>query len=109
MFFRQALAPAEAVAAKVGALTRYALFWESGDEPNREIELLCSYSGLTEYYSLGPTQGTGKHRELGVFLRPGTRQARVLARRWQRLFAGPSCQGDVGAVSPVGNEQSSSP
>jgi SAM-dependent methyltransferase len=86
LFFRQGLAHPEKAAAKVGRLTRHALFWESGDEPGREIELILAHTGLTEYYPLGPTAGTGKQREMGLFLRPGTPLARLLAERWQHEF-----------------------
>lgn len=71
---------------KIDALTRHALIWESGPEPQREIDFICSNSGLREYHSLGLTRGTGKKRELGVFLRPGTEMADYLKRRCRQRF-----------------------
>jgi len=84
MFFTQNPDRPHKVAERVGQLTRHALFWESGDQPEREIDLICTHSGLSEYRSLGGTQGTGKIRELGVFLRPGTEISRALASRLPR-------------------------
>ena len=63
---------------KIDALTRHALIWESGPEPQREIDFIRSNSGLCDYHSLGLTRGTGKKRELGVFLRRGTEVADYL-------------------------------
>ncbi len=73
---------------KVDALTRHALLWESGPEPQREIDFIRSNSGLCDYCSLSRTQGTGKKRELGVFLRPGTDLSDYLKRRCTALFVG---------------------
>lgn len=73
---------------KLDALTRHALLWESGPDPQREIKFIRSNSGLSEYYSLGPTQGTGKKRELGVFLRPHTSLSDYLKDRHTAHFAG---------------------
>lgn len=67
---------------KIDALTRHALIWESGPDPEREIEFIRTNSGLSEYHSLGSTQGTGKKRELGVFLRPDTRFTDYLRSRY---------------------------
>ncbi len=67
---------------KIDALTRHALIWESGPEPQREIDFIRSNSGLCDYHSLGLTQGTGKRREVGVFLRPGTEITDYLKRRY---------------------------
>jgi hypothetical protein len=86
LFFRQEATRPEAVAARVGRLTRHALFWESGEDPAREIALIQSHTPLTEYLSLGPTYGTGKHRELGLFLRPGTPISDYMAARHRENF-----------------------
>jgi SAM-dependent methyltransferase len=86
MFFTQNPERPQKVAERVGQLTRHALFWESGDQPEREIDLIRTHSGLSEYRSLGATQGTGKIRELGVFLRPGTDISRALASRYREQF-----------------------
>lgn len=67
------------VAAKLDALAQHAMFWESGPQPRAEIEFVTGNTGLSRYLSLGPTQGTGKVRELGVFLRPGSAIADLLA------------------------------
>lgn len=80
MFFRQdeqAIPPSvrmdpHAVVSKIDSMTKHALIWESGDDPEREKDIILSHSKLTCYLSLGPTKGTGKRRELGVFLRPGS-------------------------------------
>jgi SAM-dependent methyltransferase len=77
-----------AVMKKLDALTRHALLWESGPDPGREIDFIRSNSGLTDYYSLGPTQGTGKKRELGVFLRPDSSLNDYLKKRHAAHFAG---------------------
>ena len=77
-----------AALAKLDAMTRHALIWESGPEPQREIDFIRSNSGLSDYYSLGPTQGTGKKRELGVFLRPNTSLSDYLRNRHTANFAG---------------------
>jgi len=77
-----------AALAKLDAMTRHALIWESGPDPQREIEFIRSNSGLSDYYSLGPTQGTGKKRQLGVFLRPDTSFSDYLKIRHAAHFAG---------------------
>jgi SAM-dependent methyltransferase len=71
---------------KVDALTRHALLWESGPDPECEIEFIRSNSGLSDYYSLGATHGTGKRRELGVFMRPNTDLSDYLKRRHGMFF-----------------------
>lgn len=63
------------------------LVWESGSYARREIELIREHSGLTNYLPLGSTQATGKDRELGVFVRPGTPLAESLAARYRRDLA----------------------
>ena len=74
--------------AKLDAMTRHALIWESGPDPQLEIDFIRSNSGLSDYYSLGPTQGTGKKRQLGVFLRPDTSFSDYLKKRHASNFAG---------------------
>jgi SAM-dependent methyltransferase len=69
---------AAGMVAKIDGLGPEALFWESGDQPEQEINFIRDNSGLTEYLPLGPTEATGKHRELGVFLRPSTALAELL-------------------------------
>ncbi|MDA0660455.1 MAG: class I SAM-dependent methyltransferase [Planctomycetota bacterium] len=63
------------------------LVWESGSYAKREIELIRENSGLTTYLPLGSTQATGKDRELGVFVRPGTPLGESLAARYRRHLA----------------------
>ena len=46
------------------------LFWESGGEPETEKSLLLQNTHFTRYVKLAATSGTGKIRELGVFLKP---------------------------------------
>lgn len=69
------------------ALGAQVLFWESGDQPKREIELIRTHSSLTEYLSLGPTVATGKRRELGVFLRPSTTLSERVLGQYKAAFA----------------------
>ncbi|GIO88647.1 hypothetical protein J25TS5_55790 [Paenibacillus faecis] len=45
------------------------LFWESGDRIEEEKSLLFKHTGFEEYVKLADTFGTGKYRELGVFLK----------------------------------------
>ena len=86
LIFNQERQHPETVLAQVGRLTRHAFFWESGDQPDKEIDLIRTHSGLTEYRSLGTTYGTGKTREFGVFLRPGTWLSKGLAARYAEQF-----------------------
>jgi SAM-dependent methyltransferase len=86
LFFNQEQRQPEAVANRVGRLTRHAFFWESGDQPEKEIALIRTHAGLSEYRSLGVTHGTGKTREFGVFLRPGTWLSKALAARYEKQF-----------------------
>ena len=79
------MTPSE-VAAKLDALTRHALIWESGPQPQQEIDFLRTRTGLTTYLSLGATRGTGKRRELGVFLRPSSPLARQFAEQHRAAF-----------------------
>jgi SAM-dependent methyltransferase len=74
------------IVAKVDSLTRSALFWESGDQPEKEKHLIISHSGLTQYHSLGTTKGTGLTRELGLFLRPNTDLSRILFNQYKLYF-----------------------
>lgn len=45
------------------------LFWESGAEPEKEKAILLSGTQFNRYKKLGDTEGTGKKREFGVFLK----------------------------------------
>ncbi|SEK18619.1 hypothetical protein SAMN04488688_10171 [Paenibacillus sp. cl141a] len=45
------------------------LFWESGGEPETEKSILLQNTHFTRYVKLAATSGTGKVRELGVFLK----------------------------------------
>ncbi|KOP67520.1 hypothetical protein AMS62_21455 [Bacillus sp. FJAT-18019] len=45
------------------------LFWESGAEPEREKAILLRGTKFNRYEKLGDTEGTGKKRELGVFIK----------------------------------------
>ncbi|WP_334072756.1 MULTISPECIES: class I SAM-dependent methyltransferase [Paenibacillus] len=45
------------------------LFWESGDRIEEEKSLLFKHTGFEDYVKLADTFGTGKYRELGVFLK----------------------------------------
>jgi hypothetical protein len=95
VFFRQdeqAIPPSvrmdpHAVVSKIDSMTKHALIWESGDDPEREKDIVLSHSKLTCYLSLGPTKGTGKRRELGVFLRPGSTIAERLTEHYRMAFA----------------------
>lgn len=78
---------AKRILENISLLTRSALVWESGEHPEREIEFIRGNSDFTEYLNLGPTRGTGKHRELGVFLRAGDSLAMRLAARYRSEFA----------------------
>lgn len=95
MFFRQdewAIPPSArmdppAVVSKIDSMTKHALIWESGDDPEREKDIILSHSKMTRYLALGPTKGTGKRRELGVFLRPGSEIAERLTAHYRMAFA----------------------
>lgn len=45
------------------------LFWESGAEPEREKAILLRETKFDRYEKLGDTEGTGKKREFGVFMK----------------------------------------
>lgn len=45
------------------------LFWESGAEPEKEKAILLRGTHFDRYKKLGDTEGTGKKREFGVFLK----------------------------------------
>lgn len=45
------------------------LFWESGAEPEKEKAILINGTHFDRYKKLGDTEGTGKKREFGVFLK----------------------------------------
>jgi hypothetical protein len=48
-------------------LELHALFWESGDNPDKEMEIFRVHSGLTEYLPLGCTHAIEKYRKLVFF------------------------------------------
>ncbi|GIP26071.1 hypothetical protein J23TS9_12010 [Paenibacillus sp. J23TS9] len=54
---------------KLNASISHLLFWESGDEIDAEKKLLMDNTDFTYYEKLADTFGTGKYRELGVFLK----------------------------------------
>lgn len=54
---------------KIDASVEHLLFWESGDEIEAEKRLLLANTGFLYYEKLADTAGTGKYRELGVFLK----------------------------------------
>jgi SAM-dependent methyltransferase len=43
------------------------IIWESGDQPEREIELILKNTKFKKYKKLSFTSGTGKIREFGIF------------------------------------------
>ncbi|WP_246059781.1 class I SAM-dependent methyltransferase [Paenibacillus lautus] len=45
------------------------LFWESGAEPEKEKAILLAGTHFDRYEKLADTEGTGKKREFGVFLK----------------------------------------
>lgn len=47
------------------------IVWESGHDPDFEKRLITDFGKFTRYESLGRTYGTGRSRELGIFMRPG--------------------------------------
>ena len=74
---------------KIDKLTPAVLLWESGDNPDQEINLLRRHSALTTYLPLGETFGTGKSRRLGAFLRPGVPLTETLRANWVAEFGHP--------------------
>lgn len=56
--------------AKLEKLVGHALIWESGYDPEKEIEVIRSHTGLSHYTKLGITEGSvGTYKEFGVFTR----------------------------------------
>ena len=51
----------------VDLVTENFLLWESGDEPESEIQFILENSSFNKYIKISETIGTGKVRELGVF------------------------------------------
>lgn len=84
IFFRQGKVEPKDAAQKVGNLTKSVLFWESGDQPEKEKELLLKYGGFDCYKTLGPTTGTGLDRELGFFCKD-TELSNLLIGRYNNL------------------------
>ncbi len=52
---------------KIDKATGKLLLWESGDEPQKEIEFIMKESSFDGYEKIAETYGTGKIRELGAF------------------------------------------
>jgi hypothetical protein len=52
---------------KVDDVTDEMIIWESGDEPQKEIEYILNHTSFTVYEKITETYGTGKVRELGAF------------------------------------------
>lgn len=53
----------------IDIVTQDLLIWESGDQPQKEIQYILENSSFTNYMKLSETIGTAKIRELGVFYR----------------------------------------
>lgn len=86
IFFRQnKIDPIEA-SKKVGSFTKSVLFWESGDQPEKEKDLLLNYGGFDSFRTLGLTSGTGIKRELGLFCK-NTELSQWLLSRYDELGA----------------------
>ena len=51
----------------IDAVTDDILIWESGDQPEKEIQYIKDNSSFCNYLKLSETVGTGKIRELGIF------------------------------------------
>lgn len=60
---------AEQIMSTVDKVTKDFLIWESGDEVEYEKQWILEHSTFTHYEKIANTFGTGKIRELGVFLR----------------------------------------
>lgn len=85
IFFRQDNIDPKDAARKAGSLSKSVLFWESGDQPEKEKELLLNFGGFDCYRTLGPTQGTGLDRELGFFCKSSTDLSGWLLKRYEEL------------------------
>jgi len=57
----------KAIMEKIGNVTTNMLLWESGEEPNVEINFILMTGHFSRYEKIAETYGTGKTRELGVF------------------------------------------
>lgn len=55
----------------VDNMTKKYLIWESGDEPEKEKQFIFSNSHFNTYEHICETTGTGKVREMGVFIKNG--------------------------------------
>lgn len=53
----------------IDAVTEDLLLWESGDQPEEEIQYILKHSTFEHYLKISETVGTSKIRELGVFYR----------------------------------------
>lgn len=85
IFFRQDKMDPKDAARKVGSHTKSVLFWESGDQNEKEKDLLLTHGGFDTYRTLGPTQGTGLDRELGFFCKSNTELSRWLLKRYDEV------------------------
>ena len=85
--FNRSLAEAARIVNKIDGLAPHLLLWESGDRPKQEIDLIRANCGLNLYLPLGATFATGKHRELGAFLRPGTALSKQLLAQYDTELA----------------------
>lgn len=57
---------------KIESIVGKYLFWESGPDPDKEIDLICAETGLNTFHKLGMTAATGiNERVFGVFERNG--------------------------------------
>jgi len=59
---------ARAFIRKVDQCVDELLFWESGDQPTQERKYILNHTHFRSYTPLGKTYGTGKAREMGVFM-----------------------------------------
>lgn len=57
----------EKIMKKVSYITRKMFIWESGENPQHEIEYVLKYTDFSKYDKIAETYGTGRTRELGVF------------------------------------------
>ncbi len=57
---------------KINSCIKNLLFWESGDEIELEKKYITENTKFKKYVKLGITFGTGKVRELGVFMKDNT-------------------------------------
>lgn len=51
----------------IDVVTENFLIWESGDQPEKEIQFILEHSSFKTYCKISETFGTGKVREMGIF------------------------------------------